>query len=296
MKEYNEFIAGREEDGMALRDFVKKKLMLSRRNTIKLKKNEGFRVNGNRAYLNLLLKEGDRIEILQAEEESENILPEQMELDIIYEDEYMIVINKPADMPVHPSRNHIMGTLANGLMHYLMGEGRSVRIRPVNRLDRNTTGLVVFAKSSHIQYMLSAKTYKEDFLKEYIALVEGVPEKDSGVIDLPIAREHPQTIRRVVRDDGERAVTHYKIIEKFGDCSLIGLQLETGRTHQIRVHMSSIGHPLLGDDLYGGSTEKISRQALHACRIHMRHPVSKELMVFEAPLPKDMAELLAGMI
>lgn len=277
---------------MELGEYLREQLLMSRNGLIKVKKSGSLKVNGVRVHTNTILKAGDRIEFELPDQSSENILPEYMELDIAYEDDYIIIINKQAGIPTHPSRNHYMGTLANGLMYHLMGEGRDITIRPVNRLDRNTSGLVLFAKSSHIQHLMSLDSYKKDMTKEYLAIVQGSVEDEAGTIDAPIVREKAQSIKRVVREDGDRAVTHYQVLERFEGYSLLCIVLETGRTHQIRVHMAHIGHPLLGDDLYGGSQEKIKRHALHANSIKMLHPVEHRPMSFTAELPEDMSALI----
>lgn len=292
LKEYNIFYVDEDWNGGRLGDFMKKKLLLSRRGLVKIKKAGSVKVNGSIAYMNQELIKGDKIEFAFEESCSENIMPEFMELDIIYEDEYLAVVNKKAGIPTHPSRRYFMGTLANGMMYHWMGEKDNITIRPVNRLDRNTSGLVVFAKSSHIQHLMSLDSYKPNMRKEYIALVHGIMENDSGVIDAPIAREIQQSVKRVVRDDGDRAVTRYSVLRRYEDFCLLSIVLETGRTHQIRVHLSYMGHPLLGDDLYGGSQEKINRHALHAYKIQMLHPIDKRTMELTAPVPNDMISLL----
>lgn len=292
MKQHNIFYVDEDWTGSRVGDFLKKKLLMSRRGIIKIKKSGSVRVNGSAAHMNRVLAAGDKLEFNFEEAGSENILPECMELDIVYEDDYIAVVNKKAGIPTHPSRNHYMGTLANGMMYHWMGNEENIAIRPVNRLDKNTSGLVVFAKSSHIQHVMSLESYRAKMKKEYIALVHGILEKDSGTIDAPIARENKQSVKRVVRDDGDRAVTHYKVLKRYADFCLLLINLETGRTHQIRVHMAHIGHPLLGDDLYGGSLEKIKRHALHAHKISMEHLVSGDLLEFAAPVPSDMERLI----
>ncbi|HOM44024.1 MAG TPA: RluA family pseudouridine synthase, partial [Bacillota bacterium] len=259
---------------------------------IKVKKSGSLKVNGCKAHTDIIIKAGDKVEFELPDRNSDNILPEFMPLDIIFEDDYLIVINKEAGIPTHPSRNHYMGTLANGLMYHWMEEGRDITIRPVNRLDKNTSGLVIFAKSSHIQHLMSMECYRSKMTKEYLAVVQGVVEADSGTIDAPIAREKLHSIRRVVREDGAEAVTHYCVIERHEDCSLLEIVPETGRTHQIRVHMAQMGHPLLGDELYGGNQEKIKRHALHAHKIKMLHPVENRMLDFSAQVPSDMRELI----
>lgn len=292
MKSFNVYEIDKQYDGLKLGQYLREKLMMSRNGLTKVKKSGSLKVNGYYVHTDEILKAGDKVEFELPDQNSENILPECMELEIIYEDEYMVVLNKKAGIPTHPSGKHYMGTLANGLMHHFMEEGRPITIRPVNRLDRNTSGLVIFAKSSHIQHLMSLEDYKPNFVKEYLAVAQGRVKADTGIIDAPIARERIHSIKRVVREDGDKAVTYYRVIKRYADYSLIGIVLETGRTHQIRVHMAYLGHPLLGDELYGGSQEKIARQALHAYNIKMLHPITHSNLNFRAELPEDMKKLI----
>ena len=292
MKKHNIFDIDKEHDGITLGRYLKEKLLLSRNGLIRIKKSNSLKVNGQQVHTDIILKPGDRVEFELPDKNSEYIIPEIMELDIVYEDEYLVVINKAAGVPTHPSGRHLTGSLANGLMRHLLKEGGNVTIRPVNRLDRNTSGLVIFAKSSHVQHLMSLESYKDKLTKEYLAVAEGQVTADSGTVDAPIAREKEHSVKRVVREDGSRAVTHYQIVERYPDASLLSLVLETGRTHQIRVHMSYMGHPLLGDELYGGSTEKIKRHALHAHNIKMLHPITNRFLEFTAELPEDLLELI----
>ncbi|HWR62039.1 MAG TPA: RluA family pseudouridine synthase [Clostridia bacterium] len=292
MKSRNAFDIAEECSGMKLGRYLRERLLLSRNAVIRIKKSGTLTVNGLIAHTDRLLKVGDRVEFELTDENSTNILPEQMELDIVYEDEYMLVINKVAGIPTHPSGRHQTGTLANGLVFYLNSRGAELTARPVNRLDRNTSGLVAFAKNSHVQHLLNLEAYKGRMIKEYLAVVHGRVTGSQGTIDAPIAREKEHSVVRVVREDGSRAITHYRVIERYRDSALLSLILETGRTHQIRVHMAYLGHPLLGDDLYGGSLERIKRQALHASSIKMLHPITHADMEFSAELPEDMRELI----
>lgn len=292
MKTRNNFDIDRGSDGMELGRYLREKHLLSRNAMIRIKKSGTLTVNGIIAHTDRLLSEGDRVEFYLKDENSLTMEPEEQELDIVYEDEYMIVINKPSGMPTHPSGRHQTGTLANGLAFYLRSLGSELTVRPVNRLDRNTSGLVLFAKNSHVQHLLNLEGYKGKLIKEYLAVVHGRVIGGAGTIDAPIAREREHSVVRVVREEGSRAVTHYRVLECYEDTSLLSLVLETGRTHQIRVHMAYIGHPLLGDDLYGGSLDRIKRQALHACSIKMLHPITNKDMGFNAELPDDMLELI----
>lgn len=292
MKDYNTHVVEQSDSGKVLKDFLRSKLQYSRRSIIALKKSGGVTINGVSCHMNTLLKANDQIDIVFEDTESENIMPEQMQLDIIFEDEHLIVINKSPSMPVHPTRKHITGTLANGLAYYWQEKDKPIKIRPVNRLDKDTSGLVLFAKSAHLQHLLSYYVGQEEFKKEYIAVVHGKMNESEGTIDLPIAREAEMAMKRVVREDGDRAVTHFKTLQAFQEYSVVRITLETGRTHQIRVHMSHMAHPLLGDTLYGGSMELIERQALHAEKITMLHPVTKQWHQFIAPVPADIQKLI----
>ena len=230
---------------------------------------------------------GDILKIdLSYEETSDNIVSNNdISLKILYEDEWMLIVDKPPFMPVHPSINHYEDSLSNGVKAYFLKNRINKKIRPVNRLDKNTTGIVIFAKSEYIQENLT------DYEKYYLAIVNGKTD-DSGVIDKPIARKLPSIIERTIRDDGDQAITRYKTLEFKNNMSLVECKLETGRTHQIRVHMASIGHSIIGDDLYGVSSTLINRQALHAYKIKFVHPVSRKEMVIESELPDDMKSIL----
>ena len=226
----------------------------SRRILIELKQNpEQICLNGTPSWLNTPLQSGD-------------ILPVNLPIDIVYEDEDLIILNKATGMPVHPSQGHHENTLANALAYRFASRGEHFVFRAVNRLDRDTTGLLLIAKHKISGAFLSAMTAKKEIRREYLAIVAGKPE-ESGTIDLPIARKDGSTIERCIdMDHGEHAVTHYRCLDYRDDlgCSLIRLRLETGRTHQIRVHMKAIGHPLLGDFLYNPDYRFIGRQALHS--------------------------------
>lgn len=289
MKNYNMYIIGEEYSGKTIKEFLINHLSISRRTLVKLKRDSSILLNGEAVFVTKKLKTGDRLEIILLDEESENIVPEAFDLDIVYEDDYLIAINKPPNMPVHPTRGHFTGTLANALAYHYMSIGRSIKIRPINRLDKDTSGIVIFAKNPHIQHLMS----KEEFnlKKKYIALVEGMVSKDKDIIDKPIKRENPLTIKRIVSDEGQRAVTVYEVIKKNEIASLLRIDLITGRTHQIRVHMSYIGHPLYGDELYGGSQKLIDRQALHAERLSFVHPITGDNLELYAEIPEDIKNL-----
>ena len=283
--------------GLTILQFLKKKNFTSKA-IIALKKTpEGILLNDVWSYVNQKISSGDILTIKLLETEcSEKIVPEKLDIDMIYEDEDILVVNKPHNMPVHPSQNHYTGTLANGIAHYFESQGKPFIFRCVNRLDRDTTGLTILCKNQLAGGILSDMVSKRLIKRTYLAICTdngSLPE--NGTIDAPIGRKEGSTIERVVDyEKGEGATTHFKRLLHLPDkqISLIQLRLETGRTHQIRVHMSSIGHPLLGDDLYGGDCTLINRQALHSYSIHFTHPVTLEEMYFEQELPEDMKKCL----
>lgn len=215
-----------------------------------------------------------------------------MELDIIYEDKYILVVDKPANMPVHPSMLHFEDTLSNGVKCYFDAINLHRKIRIVTRLDKDTSGLVVFAKNEYIQEMLTLQMKTHLFKKEYIGILEGILEPKSGTINAPISRRSGSIIERCVDENGQMSITHYDVIKTFDNMSLVHFILETGRTHQIRVHSKYIGFPILGDTLYGTASPLISRQALHCYKISFIHPITKEKMKFVADLPEDMKKII----
>ena len=215
-----------------------------------------------------------------------------MPLDILYEDEDILVVNKPSDTPIHPSQGNYDNSLANGVKYYYEQQGINFVFRCINRLDRDTTGLVVIAKNMLSGAALNLAMVNREIHRTYLAVVKGkLPE--NGTIDFPIARKDGSTVERCVDfETGEHAVTHFECLEQNEKYSLAKIWLETGRTHQIRVHMNYIGHPLPGDFLYHNDRTEIGRQALHSWKLEFHHPVSGELMQFETPLPEDMRKLL----
>lgn len=274
-------------------DFLKQK-GFSRQIIIQLKKtSQGILVNNQWAYVRTPLRTNDILTLRLLEEaSSENIVPVSLPLDIIYEDEDILLINKPADMPVHPSINNYDNTLANGIAHYYKMQGETFVFRCINRLDRDTTGLLIIAKNALSASILSNQMKRREIHRTYLAVVSGNPKKDTDTITAPIARKENSAIERCIDfQNGEQAVTHYQLITSREDYSLLKLSLETGRTHQIRVHMKYIGNPLLGDYLYNPDFSKIQRVALHSYRLNFIHPITEKTMDFSIPLPEDMANL-----
>jgi 23S rRNA pseudouridine1911/1915/1917 synthase len=266
----------------------------SRHVIIHLKQTEnGILLNSKWAYVTNKLNTGDVLTLNIIEEQSsENIVPVKMDLNIIYEDEDILVVNKPADTPIHPSQNNYDNSLANGLAYYYREQNLPFVFRCMNRLDRDTTGLVLLAKNMYSSCVLSDMVKNRNIHREYLAVVEGKLDS-SGTIYAPIARKEDSIIERCIDfDNGQSAITHYKCLEYKNNYSLASIKLETGRTHQIRVHMKYIGHPLPGDFIYNPNYEHIKRQALHSHRLCFIHPVTKKAMEFTAPLPDDIEVLI----
>ena len=250
--------------------------------------------NGIPVYTTYRLDEGDSLAVTLPEEHgSENIVPVPMDLDIRYEDRDLLVVNKAAGVPIHPSQGNHDNTLANGIAWYLGEKGEAATYRAINRLDRDTTGLLILARHALSACMLSEMVRTHAIRRCYLAAASGLVPPE-GVIDAPIARTCDSTIERCVDfERGDSARTHYRTLCYNPDtnCSLVELRLETGRTHQIRVHMKHIGHPLPGDFLYNPDYRLIGRQALHSWQLDFIHPIKKEPLHFEAPLPADMRRL-----
>ncbi|ERI90264.1 pseudouridine synthase, RluA family [Clostridiales bacterium oral taxon 876 str. F0540] len=283
-----------EEAGIKLREYLKKNAQLSTR-LIKGAAMQGrIEVNNKVQKLNYVLKENDIIGFEVNKEESQNIEPEKMDLEIVYEDSDLIVANKSPGIVVHPTKSYPYGTLANGLIYYFREKGEDCIVRLVSRLDMDTSGLIIIAKNQFSHMALARDMQKEEFEKSYLALVHGNIKASEGTIDLPIYRPTDDSIKRIVDERGQKSITHFKVIESFNKGDLVRLTLETGRTHQIRVHLSHLGHPIFGDSLYGVEDDSnlIKRQALHAFRLVFPHPRTGKLIELESNLPEDMKELI----
>lgn len=268
-----------EFDGVRIYDYLRRALLLSV-TLIKKVKFGGVFINGENVHMRAHVRTGDTVGVNLPEAASENIRPLSFPLDVIYEDEYLLAVNKPSGMPTHPSRGNSLPTLAEGVMAYFAPE--PFVFRAVNRLDRDTGGIVIIAKDAHSADKLSAQMKAGGFIKKYAALVTGVPSPAHGIIDAPIDRESEGNIKRIVSPTGKPAVTEYTVLKILdnGD-SVCEITLHTGRTHQIRVHMSYIGHPLRYDFLYGVRTEgEIYR--LHAKSIEFTHPFTNERIILES--------------
>ena len=280
------------ESGISIKEFLKvQRISKAALTDIKFKGGK-ILVNGREENVRYHLKNGDRLFLLFPPElPSSGLIPETLPLSIIYEDEYVLIVQKKYGMNTIPSREHPFGSLANALVGYYQDNGIEATTHIVTRLDRDTSGLVLIAKHRHIHHLLSEQQKGGDVKRKYIAIAEGKVTPLSDTINEPIGRCSDSIIKREVRGDGQSAITHYRVLTQNNDISIVELSLETGRTHQIRVHLAYRGHPLLGDDLYGGQIDRINRQALHCFFLKFTHPVTKQIMTFTVDLPDDMKRI-----
>ncbi len=276
-----------EYDKRKVLDLLKEK-GYSHRLITKLKQApDGLLLNGKHIRTVDLMRESDTLEVNLPDDKKESIsIPVEMPLDIIYEDDDLLIVNKPAMLAVHESHNHLGDTLSNAVAFYLINKGKPTTFRSVGRLDKGTSGIIVCALNKYTASKLSGKIYKE-----YLAVASSVFEGE-GTIDAPIYRPDPIITVRTVDKRGEKAVTHWKALKSDGENTLLRIHLETGRTHQIRVHFSHIGSALVGDTMYGKADSRICHQALHCCYCRFTHPVTNKTMEFEAEMPDDMKSIL----
>lgn len=261
-----------------------------------LKKEGRIQVNNVISPVGQVLEEGDCLEIILPREQSEQLIPEKMEINILHEDEDVLVVNKRAGIAVHPTLNYPSGTLANGIMFYWHSKSKHYRFRALNRLDKDTSGIVMIPLNLFSYNRIVHQLENNKIKKTYIAMVHGSFPHEIGEINLPIGRKDNSIIEREVREDGQTAITQYRRLLKTNDLSVLELTLITGRTHQIRVHLSHLGYPIIGDTLYGGLRDRIQRQALHAHGVTFTHPFTGESMNITAPIPPDMYPLLHTVI
>ena len=280
------------DEECTLKEILLDKLQFSVRSLSKMKREQSVLVNGNFTKPSTKIKKGDLIEV-KIEEDMANFEPQDLNLDILYDDFDIIMVNKPPFMVVHPTKSHNDKTIANGVTDYIIKQNEKVKIRFVNRLDMNTSGLVIVAKNAYAHHTLSLDMGENKVEKKYITVVKGIVKDEFGTINAPIYRPTEDSVKRVVDERGQASVTHYKVLERLNDATVLEVKLETGRTHQIRVHMAYIGHGIIGDELYGYVDEAlINRQALHAYSLAFEQPRTKEELKFEAKLPKDIEELI----
>lgn len=305
------YIIQPQDQGMILKNIMQKRMGISRKLLSRLKMtDQGVMLNGQHVYVSTKVQVGDKLEIRMEREQSDDILPQAQQIDVIYEDQHLLIVNKKAGVIVHPTSGHYTDTLANGVVHYWQERGEKFRFRPVHRLDQDTSGVLAIAKNPYAHQHISEQMINHSVQKRYHAYVHHIPTVSQGRIEGAIDRDLIEPHMRVVTPDGYAAATRYQVLESFADrdIALVELELETGRTHQIRVHMKHIGCPLVGDRLYGYARpdknldvstsisqldQLAGRQALHAVELGFVHPVTGEEMLFQAPLPEDLANLEA---
>jgi RluA family pseudouridine synthase len=280
-----------DEAGRTVQDILTGPMGVSRRMIQKLTRAKGLRHNRKPAWLAAKVRAGDTVSARLQTGETPGLEPVEMELAVVHEDGDVLVLDKPPFLLVHPTAPDQDRTLAHGVAWHLRQQGVHAAVHPVHRIDRDTSGLVLFARTGHAHHRLDVQLRAGEIERHYLALVDGVMTEDGGTIDAPIARHPRNPSLRTVREGGEQAVTHWEVVERYPAATLVRLRLETGRTHQIRVHLAHAGHPVLGDRQYGRrGMDMIKRQALHAARLAFVHPSSGERIELEAPLAPDMAE------
>jgi len=288
-----------EQDGWKLKSVLMTGMGLSRKLLTRLKHIPGaVKINGQSDALFRPLQTGDTIEITLPVEVSETILPQPIDFGLLYEDEHVLIVNKPPGLLVHPTLGHYTNTLANGIVYYWQQRGEEYKFRPIHRIDQDTSGVIAVAKNGYAHQFVSKQFQTGKVRKMYIAIVYGRMEQDSGTIEGPIGRDETDPHVRTVTPTGAPSVTHYEVMERFDNATVVRVKPVTGRTHQIRVHMTHIGHPLIGDDFYLQASNypatpmPLTRQALHAASLEFVHPETKEPVKFEAPLLDDMRQLI----
>ena len=278
----------------SIKQILKNEFNMSERFILKLKTNKCIYINNVCMPIHSSINEGDTLSIKENFiEDSDGIVSNyNITLNILFEDDYLLILDKPAGIAVHPSILHYDNSLSNGVKSYFEKIGLRKKIRPVNRLDKDTSGIVIFSKNEYIQECLVRQMSNNIFKKKYIAILEGLLEKVSGTINAPIARKKDSIIERCIDESGDIAISHYKVLQRLGTMTEVEYTLETGRTHQLRVHSAFIGHPIIGDSLYGNESSLISRQALHSYYVEFIHPITKKEMVIRSELPSDICRLL----
>lgn len=289
-----DYIIDEDSAGLRVEQFLRRK-RYSGQNLSEIKRMpKSILVNGVHYYMRQELSTGDHLQVRICEtQNSEKIPPTKLPLDIVYEDEDLLVLNKPAGMPIHPSLNNYTNSIANALAYYFQSQGKPFIFRCCNRLDRDTSGLTSVSKHLVSGSILSDMTKYREVHREYLAIARGSVTPSEGTIQAPLGRKEGTIIERTVDwEHGEDAVTHYKVVKEANGHSLVSLRLETGRTHQIRIHMKYLGYPLIGDYLYNPDMEYMTRQALHSHHMEFTHPITGAHMSFTAPLPEDMARVM----
>ncbi|EAG8523695.1 RluA family pseudouridine synthase [Listeria innocua] len=283
-----------EEDGLLLRTFLKSK-HISKQLLTAVKFGADGKIEVNNEEQNVLyhVKTDDKVRLtFPTEQQNERLLAEHTDLEVVFEDDFLLIINKPAGMASIPSQYHPTGSVANFVKGHYENQGLTSAIHIVTRLDRETSGLMLIAKNRYAHARLSSFLQQGLLKRRYQAFTSGTLEEEAGSIEAPIGRKDVSIMERFVTPEGKYAKTNYEVLMHYNGFDHLAIQLETGRTHQIRVHFSYIGHPLIGDDMYGGDQVLLKRQALHSCHLHLVHPVTEEYMAFDLPLPEDMEQII----
>lgn len=273
--------------GEKIKTYLKEELGLSTRFVRSAALSGRISINGRAVKLDYILREEDKLLIKLEAKEHQEIQPEEIPIHIVYEDDAILVLNKEPYMVVHPTKSYQSGTLSNAVMHHYRSSGKNTIIRLVSRLDMNTSGLIILAKNQFVHSRISQDMQDDQYDKYYVAMVKGDFPEDLPLIDLPIYRDEDGPYQRVVDERGQKSLTEVKVLHRAGGHSMLLLKLLTGRTHQIRVHLSHLGYPIIGDDLYGGDLSVMKRQALHAIFLSFRHPVTAMRMTAYAPVLDD---------
>lgn len=290
-----EYILNELTKYQTVKQVLKEEFLLSDRLIKKLKLSDKIFLDNKPTKVYNELNYSNKVSvIIDFEETCDNIVPTKINLDILYEDDGLLIINKPPFIPIHPSMDHYKDSLSNGVKYYFDSIGLKRKIRPVNRLDKNTSGIVIFAKNEYIQECLIKQMKSNIFEKEYIAILEGNINKKDYIIDKPISRKENSIIERCVSSNGDTAITIVELIKNYDTYSLVKCYLKTGRTHQIRVHMVEIGYPIVGDTVYsnGKNSFGVTGQMLHAKSLEFKHPTTGKIMKLEAPLPEYFTNVL----
>lgn len=281
-----------QEEGQPFSSLAQDRFNLSDSILRKLIAQGGCEVNGKPIKLTQSVQKGDRVHIRLFAEEPYGVPPEFIPIEIMFEDEHILVVHKAAGIAVHPTEVNQGGTLANAVAYHYQLHGQQIKVRHVHRLDKDTSGVLLIAKHAIAHAILDEMLRERRIRRFYLAVTTGTFKTKKGTIEAAIGRDRHHATRRRVSPKGDAAVTHYRVIEQYHNAALLELELETGRTHQIRVHLSHIGHPLYGDTLYGGPAYPVRRQALHGARLQFEHPITREMLDITAPLPEDMQRLL----
>lgn len=305
-KDWLEYVVTEEDAGMSVEQIVRQKMNVSGRMMQRLTRSKGILLNRKQPFLQRQVKAGDKIAVRVVEKQPQHDAPQKqvqppsvqagpiprIPIEILYEDDHLLIANKPAGMMVHPIKKEQSGTLVHALADLFREKGEKASVHPVHRLDKETSGAILIAKSSYGHQLADRLLREGGIHREYLAVVSGRLDTDRGTINAPIGRDPGHPTKRRVTEGGDAAVTHYEVTNRSADMTQVRVWLETGRTHQIRVHFQHIGYPLVGDTLYGGRRDRMRRQALHAWKISFRHPLKQEEISCTATPPPDLERLL----